>query len=171
MINSLKSMVETKISEKKEYFENESIEKQVSSSEKIDITMPVDTESGSLHPRTIVQAELEDIFKSMGFVVEDGNEVVTEYECFDSVNVPSTHPARDMQDTFCPRKSADMIRMIMSKTNDIYGVRAPALFLHGNLGTLPTVNQYTLSIVTHHKGSKPSVRQRHHSSRSKQTNI
>ena len=100
MINSLKSMVETKISEKKEYFENESIEKQVSSSEKIDITMPVDTESGSLHPRTIVQAELEDIFKSMGFVVEDGNEVVTEYECFDSVNVPSTHPARDMQDTF-----------------------------------------------------------------------
>ena len=100
MINSLKSMAETKIAEKKEFFENEKIAKQVSSSEVVDITMPVEVGSGSLHPRTIVQAELEDIFKSMGFVVEDGNEVVTEYECFDSVNMPSTHPARDMQDTF-----------------------------------------------------------------------
>ena len=100
LINSLKSGIENKISEKKEFFQNAEISKKVSAVEKVDITMPVDVECGSLHPRTIVQAELEDIFKSMGFVVEDGNEVVSEYECFDSVNVPSTHPARDMQDTF-----------------------------------------------------------------------
>ncbi len=100
LINTLKNNVETKISEKKEELQNAEISKKVSSVEKVDITMPVDFECGTLHPRTIVQAELEDIFKSMGFVVEDGNEVVTEYECFDAVNVPSTHPARDMQDTF-----------------------------------------------------------------------
>jgi len=60
----------------------------------------VDLGVGSLHPRTIVQQELEEIFKSMGFIVEDGKEIVSEYECFDAVNVPATHPARDMQDTF-----------------------------------------------------------------------
>ena len=100
LINTLKNSVEGKIAEKKEQLQNAEINKKVSSVEKVDITMPVDFECGTLHPRTIVQAELEDIFKSMGFVVEDGNEVVTEYECFDAVNVPSTHPARDMQDTF-----------------------------------------------------------------------
>ena len=39
-------------------------------------------------------------FVSIGFIVEDGPEVVTEYENFEAVNVPKDHPARDMQDTF-----------------------------------------------------------------------
>lgn len=100
LVNELKNLVETTIEEKKEEVNKAEIESRVSSVKKVDITMPVDLGVGSLHPRTIVQAELEDIFKSMGFVVEDGEEVVSEYECFDSVNVPATHPARDMQDTF-----------------------------------------------------------------------
>ena len=65
-----------------------------------DYSLPVDTKTGSLHPRTIIQKQVCDIFKNMGFVVEDGNEVETEYNNFESVNVPKNHPARDMQDTF-----------------------------------------------------------------------
>lgn len=100
LINALKQKIETALEVKKGKIEEEQIKNLITNTEKVDITMPVDTGVGSLHPRTIIQHELEEVFKSMGFVVEDGNEVVTEYECFDAVNVPSTHPARDMQDTF-----------------------------------------------------------------------
>ena len=65
-----------------------------------DYSLPVDTKTGSLNPRTIIQKQVVDIFKNMGFVVEDGNEVETEYNNFESVNVPKNHPARDTQDTF-----------------------------------------------------------------------
>jgi len=53
-----------------------------------------------LHPITIISREVEDVFMNMGFVIEDGNEIATEYECFDSLNSPAGHPSRDMQDTF-----------------------------------------------------------------------
>ena len=67
----------------------------------IDITIPdLDARVGHLHPITRVQKEVEDVFASMGFIIEEGPEIVTEYECFDSVNIPCNHPARDMQDTF-----------------------------------------------------------------------
>lgn len=100
LVNELKSMIEEGIEAKKVELKNAEINAKISAEGKIDITLPVDTEVGSLHPRTIIQQELEDVFKSMGFVVEDGKEIVSEYECFDAVNVPATHPARDMQDTF-----------------------------------------------------------------------
>ena len=100
LVNELKSLIENGIEEKREELKNAEIDKKISGESKIDITLPVDTGVGSLHPRTIIQQELEDVFKSMGFVVEDGKEIVSEFECFDAVNVPATHPARDMQDTF-----------------------------------------------------------------------
>ena len=100
LVNELKTSIETSISEKKESLLVEAIEKSVSQTKKVDITMPVEIGVGSLHPRTIVQAELEEVFKSMGFVVETIDEIVSEFDCFDAVNVPSSHPARDMQDTF-----------------------------------------------------------------------
>ncbi len=99
-INALKQRIEEALASKKEKLAEEKLQKELDCGEKVDITMPVCTGVGSLHPRTIVQQELENVFKSMGFVVEDGTEVVTEYECFDAVNVPANHPARDMQDTF-----------------------------------------------------------------------
>ena len=54
----------------------------------------------SLHPVTLVQMELEQVFKSMGFHVETGFEVETEHYNFDALNTPFDHPAREMQDTF-----------------------------------------------------------------------
>jgi phenylalanyl-tRNA synthetase alpha chain len=55
---------------------------------------------GSLHPITQLQNEIEDLFTSLGFAVLDGPEVETEEHNFDALNIPPTHPARDMQDTF-----------------------------------------------------------------------
>ncbi|MCB0324451.1 MAG: phenylalanine--tRNA ligase subunit alpha [Bdellovibrionales bacterium] len=70
----------------------------------IDVTLPVRGvpvafEPGSLHPLSRVQRELEKIFISLGFEVVDGPEVESEYYNFEALNIPSTHPARDMQDT------------------------------------------------------------------------
>lgn len=65
-----------------------------------DLSMPPVMDRGSYHPITLVQRECERIFKSMGFTVEDYSEIVTDYECFESLNIPKHHPARDMQDTY-----------------------------------------------------------------------
>ena len=55
---------------------------------------------GSLHIYTQIQEQLENIFISMGFQVVDGPEVETDYYNFEALNIPSNHPARDLQDTF-----------------------------------------------------------------------
>ncbi len=55
---------------------------------------------GHLHPLSQVQNDVERIFSSMGFAIMDGPEVESEYYNFEALNVPSWHPARDMQDTF-----------------------------------------------------------------------
>ena len=55
---------------------------------------------GSVHPVTAVQWEIEDVFTRLGFTVEAGPEMDSEYYNFDALNTPATHPARDMQDTF-----------------------------------------------------------------------
>ena len=100
LINELKGKIESDIVEMQEEFKQRAIMEEINNAEVIDITLPVETNVGSLHPRTIVQKEIEDVFVSMGFVVEEGCEVETEYNNFDAVNVPANHPARDMQDTF-----------------------------------------------------------------------
>lgn len=70
-------------------------------SETVDVTLPGESHNlGGLHPLSIVQNELIDIFQSMGFDIVDGPEVETDYYCFEALNVPKDHPARDMQDTF-----------------------------------------------------------------------
>ncbi|MBR3163334.1 MAG: phenylalanine--tRNA ligase subunit alpha [Clostridia bacterium] len=66
----------------------------------IDITMPVDEDRGSLSPITIVGNEVCEILEKMGFAIVSGPEIEDEYHNFDALNIPSTHPARDMQDTY-----------------------------------------------------------------------
>ncbi|NOT02100.1 MAG: phenylalanine--tRNA ligase subunit alpha [Phycisphaerales bacterium] len=55
---------------------------------------------GSLHPVTHVQWQVEDVFQRLGFIIETGPEMETEYYNFEALNIPALHPARDMQDTF-----------------------------------------------------------------------
>lgn len=67
----------------------------------LDLTAPgIERRLGALHPITLTQMELEDIFQGMGFSVLAGPEVESEYFCFEALNIPHDHPARDMQDTF-----------------------------------------------------------------------
>ncbi|MBU1167084.1 phenylalanine--tRNA ligase subunit alpha [Patescibacteria group bacterium] len=66
-----------------------------------DLTEPGKAQKmGHPHPYTLVRDEVTDIFRSMGFEVLDGEEVTTDYYCFESLNIPKGHPARDAWDTF-----------------------------------------------------------------------
>lgn len=67
----------------------------------VDPTLPSpDPLPGTRHPLTQVREELCSILKKVGFNVVEGPEVETEYYCFDALNTPPTHPARDPKDTF-----------------------------------------------------------------------
>jgi phenylalanyl-tRNA synthetase alpha chain len=59
---------------------------------------------GSVHPVTAVQWEIERAFERLGFTVEAGPEMESEYNNFEALNIPATHPARDMQDTFWTKR-------------------------------------------------------------------
>ena len=65
-----------------------------------DPTLPVENKSGSLHPVTIIGREVSNILRNMGFRVLEGPEMESEYNNFEALNIPKTHPARDMQDTY-----------------------------------------------------------------------
>ncbi len=66
-----------------------------------DMSIPYPHMRGThVHPLTRVRREVEDVFVRMGFSVRESDEITTEYANFDAVNIPATHPARDMQDTF-----------------------------------------------------------------------
>lgn len=64
---------------------------------------------GHFHPISQVRAEIEEIFKSMGFEIYEGDEVESDYYNFESLNIPKTHPARDMQDTFFIKDQKDLV--------------------------------------------------------------
>ena len=98
--NKLKSDLEKIIETKKQELETAALNKVISETKRIDVSVPVNENIGSLHPITVVSHDIEKIFSSMGFTIEDGKEVETEYNNFEAVNVPKDHPARDMQDTF-----------------------------------------------------------------------
>ena len=69
--------------------------------EQADFTLPGRRRPlGKLHPLTQVTEEIVRSFRKIGFAVADGPEVETEYYCFDALNTPADHPARDVQDTF-----------------------------------------------------------------------
>lgn len=99
-VNELKGAVANKISDKMQELKEKEIQKEIELMPEFDLSMPANLTRGSYHPITLVQRQCENIFKSMGFSVEDYAEVVTDYECFEAVNIPKDHPARDMQDTY-----------------------------------------------------------------------
>lgn len=100
LLNSVKQDLESEYEAKKRKFEQELLAARLER-EWLDVTLPAPgVRPGSLHPITQIQAEIEDLFTSLGFAVLDGPEVETEEYNFDALNIPPTHPARDMQDTF-----------------------------------------------------------------------
>ncbi len=99
-VNVLKNEIMEAISKTAEQIKQKELEAEINSMPEFDVSAPPVLERGSYHPITLVQRECERVFRSMGFTVEDYSEIVTDYECFESVNIPKHHPARDMQDTY-----------------------------------------------------------------------
>ena len=100
LVNEVRDELESIIKEKEDAFKAEELEKKLQQ-EKIDITMPADkVRRGSKHPINRIIEELEDLFVSMGYDVVDGPELETDEYCFERLNLPKGHPARDMQDSF-----------------------------------------------------------------------
>ena len=100
LINSLKVEVEGAISARKSELERAALEAAIRSQKKYNPTLRSADELGSYHPITLATREVESVFRSMGFTIEDYQEVVDDYECFEALNIPKHHPARDMQDTY-----------------------------------------------------------------------
>lgn len=99
-LNELKQALETAFAAKQAAFREAAAEARLAA-EWVDFTLPAPAPPrGHLHPISRIQAEIEDVFTSLGFTVLDGPEVETEYHNFDALNIPPDHPARDMQDTF-----------------------------------------------------------------------
>lgn len=99
-INLLKAEIEQAIVEYQKTLEEREYQREIENAERYDYSIPSEKPVGTLHPITIVQKQIEDIFKTMGFIIEDGLEIQTEYNNFEAVNIPKNHPARDMQDTY-----------------------------------------------------------------------
>jgi len=99
-VNILKDEIEQAIIEYQKTLEEKEYRKDIENVEHYDYSIPSGKEVGTLHPITIVQKQIEDIFKTMGFVIEDGLEIQTEFNNFEAVNIPENHPARDMTDTY-----------------------------------------------------------------------
>ncbi len=100
LANEVRAFIEEKITEKSKELKELELKKEIESMPVFDISVPANLNRGSYHPITLVQRQCENVFKSMGFNVEDYSEVVTDYECFEALNIPKDHPARDMQDTY-----------------------------------------------------------------------
>ena len=130
-VNILKNEATDKIAAKMQELKDKEIEKELNSMPEFDLSLPADLDRGSYHPITLVQRECERIFKSMGFSVEDYSEVVTDYECFESLNIPKHHPARDMQDTYYLENGQLLKSQTSAAQNAIYKKYKDALLNQG----------------------------------------
>ena len=97
LINAAKIELEAALAARREELEL----KAALATEPTDFTLPGRRRPlGKLHPLTQVTDDIVRAFRKIGFVVADGPEIEDDYHCFDSLNTPADHPARDAQDTF-----------------------------------------------------------------------
>jgi phenylalanyl-tRNA synthetase alpha chain len=100
LLNSLKEEVEGAIESCQDGLKTAALKKQLGE-QFIDFSLPEATAGlGSVHPITVVEERITEILRPFGFESVMGPEIETDYYCFDSLNIPKHHPARDMQDTF-----------------------------------------------------------------------
>jgi phenylalanyl-tRNA synthetase alpha chain len=93
--NALKTEIEKEIAARRAVLE--AVQKPAGA---VDVTLPGRVpQLGHRHPLTVVRDRMEEIFTRMGFAIVEGPELEDEWHCFDALNMPADHPARDMQDT------------------------------------------------------------------------
>ena len=100
LANAVRSDIDSALTKQQAAIAEAALEQKLQS-ETLDITLPGKQKKiGGLHPLTIVENEIKEIFLGMGFSVADGPEVEYDYYNFEALNLPPDHPARDTQDTF-----------------------------------------------------------------------
>ncbi|HWD20695.1 MAG TPA: phenylalanine--tRNA ligase subunit alpha [Verrucomicrobiae bacterium] len=114
LINSAKVELEAAVAERRAELELQAaLPKQPT-----DFTLPGRRRPlGKLHPLTQVTDEIVRSFRKIGFAVADGPEMEDEYHCFDALNTPADHPARDLQDTFY--LAGDERRLLRTHTSSV----------------------------------------------------
>ena len=99
-VNRAKREIEAAADARREAIERESTARAVSE-HRLDVTLPgAGPPVGHLHPLTLIARDMVRFFSSLGFSLEEGPEVETDFHNFEALNIPPDHPARDMQDTF-----------------------------------------------------------------------
>ena len=113
-IHDLRESVTAAIAAKKAALEQAVLDARLAS-EKLDMTLPVDAvPQGSVHPVSQVMDELAEIFADLGFSVATGPEIEDDWHNFTALNIPETHPARAMHDTFYfPEEEGAEHRMLL----------------------------------------------------------
>ena len=100
LVNTVKTEIEDVINKKEDEFKALELKRKLEE-ETIDITLPSEKiKRGSKHPLNRIIEDVEDLFVSMGYDVVTGPELETDEYCFERLNLPKGHPARDMQDSF-----------------------------------------------------------------------
>ena len=100
IINGLRESVTAGLAGKKAALETAELNRRLAS-EYVDMTLPApETPRGTVHPVSQVMDELAEIFADMGFAVAEGREIEDDWHNFTALNIPETHPARAMHDTF-----------------------------------------------------------------------
>lgn len=100
LVNEVRDELTEKIEEKEKELKNKELQEKLEK-ETIDVTLPsTKVKRGSKHPLTRIIEQVEDLFVSMGYDVVSGPELETDEYCFERLNLPKGHPARDMQDSF-----------------------------------------------------------------------
>jgi phenylalanyl-tRNA synthetase alpha chain len=101
LANQAKKILEERFALRRKELETAAGQAEQTKAAQYDPTLPARREPlGSLHPVTIVQRHIEEVFSRLGFIVVTGPEMESEYYNFEALNIPPMHPARDMQDTF-----------------------------------------------------------------------
>jgi phenylalanyl-tRNA synthetase alpha chain len=114
-INGLKDRVTAAIAARKEALKGAALDARLRT-EIVDVTLPVresPTEAGRIHPLSQVMDELTAIFADMGFAVAEGPDIETDDYNFTKLNIPESHPARDMHDTFFFNPKPDGSRLLL----------------------------------------------------------
>ena len=100
LVNEVKKGIEFALNDRKELIQKDILAKQLSD-ESVDVTLPgIKRSNGSLHPITLTMRNIERIFHSVGFDLANGPEIEDDYHNFTALNIPESHPARAMHDTF-----------------------------------------------------------------------
>jgi phenylalanyl-tRNA synthetase alpha chain len=118
-LNGLKNDLTARLDEARTGIETRA-QRQSLARDRVDVTLPGrKPPRGRRHPLTVTRQELENVFIAMGYEVYEGPEVDDDFHCFEALNMPPDHPARDMQDTFYLKGTKDLLLRTHTSTAQI----------------------------------------------------